>query len=188
MPNILARFRRDGKGLAAVEFAFVAPVMLTFFFGLIEVSQALLCRSNVTNLASTAADLVSQESSASSADLSNVYGALAAMLFPYPTAPAKITISSLVDNNTGTTATVAWSCTHGGTARAVNSVVTLPPTPAGQPYLIAKGGGGSVILAEVSYNYSSTVSSYFVGSVTMANSFYAKPRLVAKIPLSGACP
>ena len=172
-------FHRE-DGLAAVEFAFVLPVMLSFFMGLVEVSQGLACRANVTNLASTGADLIAQESSVQGSDMTNVFGALSAMLFPYSTSGAQITISSIVDNNTATTGKVAWSCTQGGTARAANSTVTIPQG------LITPGGGGSVILAEVRYSYSSPISTYFVGNVTMTNNFYAKPRLVAQIPLS-AC-
>ena len=174
---MLRRLLKREDGLAAVEFAFVLPVMLSFFMGLIEVSQALACRANVTNLASTGADLIAQESSVTGADMTNVFNALSAMLFPYSTTGAHITITSIVDNNTSTTGKVAWSCTQGGTARAVNSIVTIPTG------LITAGGGGSVILTEVSYSYSSAISTYFVGNVTMTNSFYAKPRLVSKISL-----
>ena len=175
------RFWKQTNGLAAVEFAFVLPIMLSFFLGLIEVSQALSCRASVTDLAATGSDLVAQESSVTTADMSNVFNALSAMLFPFDASKAKITISSIVDNNTTTTGKVAWSCTDGGTARSTNSVVTVP---AG---LIVPGGGGSIILSEVTYNYGSPISGYFVKNLTMTNTFYSKPRLVAQIPLA-ACP
>src|SRR5581483_12091941 len=130
-------FWKNEQGLAAVEMAFVMPIMLSFLMGLIEVSQAVACRENVTHLAATGADLVGQESTVTGADMQNVFNAMSAILFPYSTAPIKITISSIVDNNTTTSGKVAWSCTRGGTARAANSVVTLPSG------LITKGGGGS---------------------------------------------
>ena len=137
------RFWKQNGGLAAVEFAFVLPVMLSFFLGLVELAQGMACRADVTNLASTASDLIAQESSVTAGDMSNVFNALSAMLYPFPTTGAQITISSIVDNNTTTTGKVAWSCTQGGTARAANSVVTIPTG------LITSGGGGSVIMAEV---------------------------------------
>jgi len=192
MPRALTRFRKDKKGLAAVEFAFVAPVMLTFFFGLVEVSQALLCRSDVINLAAVGADLVAQESTVSNTDMANVFAALNATLFPYDTSKATIVIASLVDNNVAGQGKVAWCNGYTNNARAdavcatgpvnysVNQVITMPSV-AGGPYLITPGGGGSVIVASVIYNYSSAVSSYFVGNVTMTNTFYAKPRLSAQV-------
>jgi hypothetical protein len=36
--------------------------------------------------------------------------------------------------------------------------------------------GGSVILAEVTYPYSSPVSDYITGTVNMSQTFYARPR------------
>src|ERR1700689_4415332 len=167
MLRTLIHFRKDKEGLAAVEFAFVAPVMLTFFFGLVEVSQALLCRSDVINLASVGSDLVAQESTVSDTDMANVFSALNATLFPYDTSKATIVIASLVDNNVVGQGKVAWCngytnnartdavCATGPVNYSVNQVITMPST-AGGPYLITPGGGGSVIVATVIYNYSSS--------------------------------
>lgn len=56
------QFPNAKGGLAAVEFALLLPVMITLFFGVVEVSLALLCRADVSIMASTAADLIGQES------------------------------------------------------------------------------------------------------------------------------
>src|SRR5438874_1121978 len=57
---IAAVYRRaaDKGGAAAVEFAMLLPIMITLFFGVVETSLALLCRADVSVMASTAADLV----------------------------------------------------------------------------------------------------------------------------------
>src|SRR6185437_5562121 len=80
----------DRQGLAAVEFALILPIMLSMLLGLTELSQALACRAAVTNMASTGADLVAQETSASSTDLDNVFNALNAMLYGFFTSSASI--------------------------------------------------------------------------------------------------
>ncbi len=183
---MLKSFRRLGKeksGLAAVEFAFVLPVMVSFFLGLVELGQALGGRADVQNMASIGSDLIAQESQVTDSDLQNVYGALSAMLFPYPTSGIQITISSIVDSGTAGTGKVAWSCTSGGTQLATNSTWTLPNSS-----LITAGGGGSVILTQITYNYSMPESQLFVGNVAWSNVFYSKPREVAQIPPpSGGC-
>ena len=66
-------------------------------------------------MSATAADLIAEESSVSSTDLTNVYNALNAMLFPFATGPATITITSVIDGGTGNAPKVAWSCTQNGT-------------------------------------------------------------------------
>jgi Flp pilus assembly protein TadG len=180
--------RRDGA--IAVEFAFVAPVMIGMFFGVTELALALGAKGDVSNLASTGADLVSQESSVTTADMTNVFTALSAMLYPYSTANAQITISSVIDNTTTTSGKVAWSCTQGGSARAVNSTYTFPSTAQG---VITANSGGSVIMAEVTYSYSLPFNVslpgiiHLSGPYTMTNVFYSKPRRVPQIPLAG-CP
>jgi hypothetical protein len=87
-----------------------------------------------------------------------------------------ITITSIVDSGTAGTGKVAWSCTQGGTKRGTNTTITLPNSS-----LIVAGGGGSVVLAEISYSYASPISKYFVKDVTWSNTFYSKPRRVAQI-------
>lgn len=163
---------REKKGLAAIEFAFIAPVMISLFFGTVELCNALLCRQKVTNIASTAADLVAQDTQISTAQMSDVFSALNSIIYPYPTGPAKIVISSLVDNGHGA-GTVAWSDAQNTPARAVGSTVNVP---AG---LITTGG--SVILAEISYNYTSASTQFLKTPINMADSFYARPRKSATV-------
>ena len=76
MLKTLNTARRAQSGMAAVEFAMVLPAMLALVFGAIEVSNALICKANVTNTASTAADLVGQETQVTDADLNDVYASL----------------------------------------------------------------------------------------------------------------
>ena len=164
-------FRATG-GLAAVEFAFIAPVMITMVFGVIEVASALNCNANVSAVASTAADLVAQESQVTDADMANVFAALNSLLYPFPTAPARIIITSIVDNGNGT-AKVAWSNAQNTTARTVGAAMTVPTG------LITSGG--SVIFAEISYSYTSPSTSIINAPITMTNTFYARPRRAAQI-------
>lgn len=198
----LARLRRpaaDESGLAAVEFAMLLPFMITLFFGVVESSLALLCRADVSKMAGTAADLISQASSVSSSDLTNVYAASGTILYPYydpsVTGSAKPTIrlTSVIDDGSGAagkdhmTGKVAWTCTQSGSgtltpsSRAVNSTVTLP-----QPLMT---DGGSVIIAEIAYQYASPTTKVMAASINFTNNFYTKPRRVAQIPApTGGCP
>jgi Flp pilus assembly protein TadG len=188
--------RRDG--VIAVEFAFVAPILVGMFFGLTELALALGVHADVINLSSVGSDLVAQESSVTTADMTNVFSALSAMLYPYSTTPAQITISSVIDDNSGASAgaanptgTVKWSCTQGGTARTTNSTYSFPTAAQG---VITKGSGSSVIMAEVSYSYTLPVAVRIPGVINlsgpyaMTSTFYSKPRRVTVIPPPSSCP
>ena len=194
----LKNFITGRDGSIAVEFAFIAPVMVGLFFGLSELALALGAKGDVQNLASVGADLIAQESAASTSDMTNVFSALSAMLYPYSTSNAQITISSVIDDKSGgttgnanTTGKVAWSCTQGGTARSANSTYTFPSTAQG---VITSNSGGSVIMAEVTYSYSLpfTVKIANVinlsGPYALTNTFYSKPRKVSQITGPSSCP
>ncbi len=162
------RFWRDVRGLAAVEFALIVPLMLTLYFGTLETSDALTASRRVTNVAQTAADLVAQVPSVSTSDLTDIFSVSSAILTPYNTSAVKIVISSVVANASNVT-TVAWSSAYGGaTARTVNSSVTLPTG------LTTANTG--IIMAEVTYTYTSPISTFITGPITMSETAYLRPR------------
>jgi Flp pilus assembly protein TadG len=171
------------SGLAAVEFALLLPVMLVLFFGIVEVSLALAARADVTNVASTGADLIAQESSVASSDMSNVWSAMNAILYPYNTSVAKMTMTSIAYDTTSKSLTagkVAWSCTKNGTARTAGATVTLPSG--------LMTANGSVIMSEITYSYSSPTTQIITAPLSMTNTFYTKPRRVAAITGPSSCP
>jgi Flp pilus assembly protein TadG len=189
------RFVRANDGAAAIEFALILPVMIVLFFGVVESSLALLCRADVSIMASTAADLISQESSTSTADLTNVYTAAGTILYPYyaggSTGKPTIRLTSVAyDSTSGTPTTagkIAWTCTQAGSGtlspvtRANNDVVTFT-----QPLMTTNG---SVIMAEVAYSYASPTTQVVTGAINMTNNFYTKPRRVLQIATpTGGCP
>ena len=56
----LRRWRNDRRGLSAIEFALLFPLMLTIYFGAVEISNLLTIDRKVANVAGTTADLVAQ--------------------------------------------------------------------------------------------------------------------------------
>jgi Flp pilus assembly protein TadG len=183
-------------GAAAVEFAMLLPILITLFFGVVETSLALICRADVSIMASTTADLISQSDVLASADLSNVYNASGTILYPYydpslgTTGKPTIRITSVIWDTVGQSATVgkvAWTCTQSGNgtltpaSRTVNSSVTLP-----QALLTS---GSSVIISEIAYNYASATTKVIAGPINFTNNWYTKPRRVNQIPSpTGGCP
>jgi len=191
----LRRFAKARDGLAAVEFALIAPVMGTMLLGTIELCNALECHQKVTMVASSASDLVAQSSKVSQSDLNDIFNAAAAIVNPFPTTNMTIIISSVQSDGTGN-GTVAWSQAEtwtNGTAKSaqgrnLNSTVTL-----GQPimstwdstnkvFVACKPNACSVILTEVTYYYTSPLGKILMGPTKMSDTFYERPRKVAIIP------
>lgn len=179
--NMLRRFRRDESGLSALEFAIIAPVMLTSLLGAVEVSNGMLADRKVTLVTSTIADLAAQDKNIINAEMEDIWGAGAAVMYPMPASTLRMRISSIVaDPSTGVTR-VDWSSSR-----------DMPPLAAGAAVTVPAGmvpPGGSVIFAEVEYTYVSSISSLYAdfladSGVTVRDKFYLRPRRTVKITRS----
>jgi Flp pilus assembly protein TadG len=169
------RFAADRRGASAVEFALLLPLMLTMYFGSLEVTDAISADRQVTLVASTVAEIASQYPSVASADTNNILSAASSVLTPFPLANATVTLSSvLIDVNSN--ATVDWSCTVNGTARANNAVVTTL-IPSG--LLIANT---SVLWGEVTYNYKPMLGYTITGTLKMYDQIFLRPRQSSSVP------
>jgi Flp pilus assembly protein TadG len=164
----LRHFHRDKRGVSAVEFAMLLPLMITLYIGGVEVSSAIAVDRKVTLVARTLGDLVSQSTAVNAADMTNILNAATTVVQPYSDSLIKITVSR-VDIDATSAAKVIWSKTKNGTARAVNSAVTLP--------VALNTANTSLIWAESEYAYTPTIGYVITGTMTLKDQIYMRPRL-----------
>jgi Flp pilus assembly protein TadG len=169
---LLRRFRRDGGGVSAVEFALVLPLLLSLYIGSMEVSQGIAADRKVTLMARTVADLASQVSTITNADMNNLLNASAAVMQPYSASALKITVSSVVVDAQGR-ATIAWSDTRNGTARTPGAAVSLPAA------LLVPNT--SLVWGEAEYTYTPAVGYVVTGPLALKDQIYMRPRLSATV-------
>src|SRR5207244_8507887 len=175
----------DRSGLAAVEFAFVFPMMVVMYFGVVELSSAIAVDRKATQVARTLSDLTSQSVSVADADLINFGQAAKAIMTPYPPSPLIFSITEVYVDKTTAVARVQWSKaltidTSGNVAIAataphnVGDVVVLPPG-----LVVAKAKGTYVIWSEVSYKYTPTIGYVLAKTgITFRDAALTRPRLV----------
>ncbi len=171
-------FANASSGLAATEFALIAPVMIVMYFGLVEFTLAQDAKTKSSTVASTAADLIAQEKEVCDAEVTDTFAALNAIMFPFAINNMQVRVSSVVQNPDGTYK-VAWSDAQHMPARAVNSPVTVP---AG---LVSTGG--SVIMSETNYTYVSPAQYLIPTSLSLTDTYYLHPRKAAQITRTAAC-
>jgi Flp pilus assembly protein TadG len=164
----LSRLGRDRRGAAALEFALLLPILLLLYFGVAEVTQAVLTERRASHAASTIGDLVAQSSTITQAQVGDVFTIGKAIVYPYPTGPLKMRITSIVADAQGVT-TVAWSQGDGIAALAKGSPVAVPAN------VIA--ANQSVIKAEVKYTYTPAVGYVLKSSMPFNSTYYLRPRL-----------
>ncbi|TIP80241.1 MAG: pilus assembly protein [Mesorhizobium sp.] len=126
------RFCRDRRGVAAVEFAFIVPVLLVMYFMTMEASQAIETSKKVSRIGSMVADLVTQQQTITAADLDGIMQIGNSTLQPYNRSTPEIIITAIeVTNEPTPRVVVAWSRKMVGGAfsadAAKNSITTVAP-------------------------------------------------------------
>jgi Flp pilus assembly protein TadG len=164
------RFRKDTRGVSAVEFALLSPLMIGLYLGGAELSQGISIDRKVTLTAAAIANLSAQVTTISSSDMTDIMKASSAIMAPYPTGTLKITVSCLNIDNTSAVK-VKWSATQGGTARTAGSSITIPTSLA--------VANTQLLYSEVSYNYTPSVGYVITGSLTLSDTMYMSPRISA---------
>ena len=90
----LRNFAGDQRGVSAVEFAMVLPLMIALYFGTVEMSQGIGAQRKVSLTTRTIADLVSQTSNMSNTDMTNSLKAAVAVMAPFSESNLKVTAVS----------------------------------------------------------------------------------------------
>jgi len=162
--------RRDTRGLAAVEFAMILPLMAGLFFGTIEVTRGVAINRKMTIVARTLSDLTSQSSNVDDTQLANFLAAATAIMTPYPTTPVEATISQVKIDKTSGAATVRWS--KGAHPHTVGDSVTVPDGLKPDP-----GATSDVYLiwSEVRYLYQ-PLTEYTMTAINLSDETYTRPR------------
>ncbi|MBX9616891.1 MAG: pilus assembly protein [Caulobacteraceae bacterium] len=171
--RILSRFRRDTRGVAAVEFALIAPVLVALYIGLAEFCQAYMADQRTGHLTSQIADIVARSDVVTRDELADVFAIGDILMTPFPTAPLAVRITSITRGTDGV-ARVDWSRGDGMVART--GTVTVPVG------LITNGQ--SLIMSEATYDYTSPVNDLLPGTTRFSHTFYLRPRQVDRIGCS----
>ena len=168
--GLFSRFGRDERGVSAVEFAMLAPVLIGFYFGMAEFCQGFMAQKRMGHVTSMVADLVAQEESVSTTKLDDIFDIGGLIMKPFPTTQLKQRVSSVT--RTGGVARVDWSRGDGMAARVVNSTIALPAN------LIVDGQ--SLVVSESTYDYDSPVDYFMPGVTRFSQTYYLRPRTVDK--------
>ena len=73
--GVARKLNGDNRGVAAIEFALIAPIMISFYFGLSEIAMAISADRDVTHGASVAGDLATQATELDRLDVEDIMNA-----------------------------------------------------------------------------------------------------------------
>ncbi|OJU09703.1 MAG: hypothetical protein BGN86_02345 [Caulobacterales bacterium 68-7] len=170
--SVRKRFWRDQRGVSAIEFAFIAPIMIAFYFGVGELTQTMMADRRASHVASAVGDLVTQSSQLTNAEISDIFAIAKTIMSPFPADSLGVRVISVSVDSKGA-ATVDWCEASSMTDLADGSSYTLPSglVPNGQ----------SIVVAESKYVYTSPFAKIFPNGITFNDKLYLKPRRSTKV-------
>ena len=188
----------DGRGVAAIEFAMLLPIMLMLFFGTVIFSSGIAADRKVTLMAQTFSNLVSQNYAVTGVQLQNFFNADAAIMTPYDSTMTSAIISELYIDPTTLIPKVEWSLVYNGTGVPVASQLTAHsagnPLPAGTTTGLAVPGT-YLIYSKINYlfkpaaDYGGLMS---MAGVNLSDVAFTRPRywncVILPTPTTGALP
>ncbi|MGE0408262.1 MAG: TadE/TadG family type IV pilus assembly protein [Amphiplicatus sp.] len=175
MNRSIHRFAADRAGLAAIEFALIAPIVIFLFFAVVEGSNALTVSRRVSLAVNTLADLASQETQLSAAQASDLFEGVEQIIAQGPIV-ADIRLVSLVIDPDTDDVVVHWSRDNaGGAPYAPGSVYAdLPDASLLDP-------STSLIVGEIDYAYVSPLTKVLIPSVNFDKIATRWPRRSARV-------
>jgi hypothetical protein len=166
----------DRRGVAAAEFALIAPALIFLIMGVFEMSFRFRASEEATRYVHQIADIVSRETELTEADLQELYEASIFMMKPLETTEnLDIDISSVGFIGDDAEPDILWR-------RVAGTEVSFS--------LEETEGMGiedeSVIRVGVRYNYQSVLTELFGGGfMAIEKSAYARPRIDRMVALDG---
>jgi len=115
----------DRRGIAAVEFALVVPVVIVVYLAGFEVMEAATVYRKLTDTTVQIANVTAQYTTMGATDVANVMGASSQIMTPYSTSNLTIVLSEVTTDNTGA-GKVTWSQTYPQGGTALSGTVTMP--------------------------------------------------------------
>ncbi len=174
LKKLTRRYKSDHQGVAAIEFVFVAPVMIFMYFGLAEISSAIIADRQISHAANVAGDLATQVATINATQMSEIMTATT-LVMGIPSnkiLDVKLEIASFSRDSD-------------------DNIIPLGKATLGNPFtaaynandlddLILSGSSG-VVVARVEYDYEPLKLRYFDSNFTLSETFLLKPRTAANV-------
>lgn len=172
---LLKRFRKDERGVAAMEFALLFPVMLLLYYGVAELTVGMMANGRAAHVASVVGDLVTQMPAVNKDDMKDIFLVGNSIMQPFPTTTLKMTVTSIRADNNGVPKLI-WSCDQANVCSQFSGTGTAPGFPSG---LLA--ANEAMIQTEVQYTYSSPIHQTMPTPLTFKTKYYIKPRRSSEV-------
>ena len=164
------KLQRNDSGMAAIEMAFIFPVMVTMLVGLVDVTDGLSANRKVTITANTLGDLISQEpGTTTKANINGIFDAAQQTMVPYDGSSVGLEVFDF-RKKPGKSPKLEWQHRKGTNCGSV------PPVTADMTKLMAQGN--DLIISRTCYNFHYILGGLFSGNTSfkMTDEMTLRPR------------
>lgn len=181
--TLLSRFRREEGGVAAIEFAFIAPLLVVFLLGTTTATQSLWAHGKVSQTGSVIGDLISQESELNDTGFESLLNAGPVLMEPFPINDLKVIVTAAIACHQDPTDTkgstpsmfVVWS--RGWSEGGLVSGDSGPgDSLSNAPTQLSVEDGDYLIRTTTTYTYEPTITQEAGYELDMEEIAYHQPR------------
>ncbi|MDB2437779.1 pilus assembly protein [Hellea sp.] len=174
-----AAFLKNKDGIAAIEFAFIAPVMLFMYFGMAEVATAISVDRQVSHSANVAGDLTTQSETVSADEMTEIMTAtMLVMGIPKSAYPrVKVEISSYARDSNDDIVEKGRATLNGDFPTTFNASSL-------DTRILSSTSG--IVVARVLYDYEPLKLRYMPTNFDLQETFMLKPRKSANVDIEDA--
>ena len=169
------RLCQNGDGAVAVEFAFIAPILILLYLGTYVLGDAIDVRRKVLSTSEVVGDLVTRSTFMNQTGIDNIFDISQAMMIPSSADSLTMVVSTVAVDAKGK-ATVQWSRARHGSPRTAGSVYRMPTS-------FAALTSTYFIVTEVKYAYQPAFAVIpALGKIDMTAASHYRPRRSLTIP------
>jgi Flp pilus assembly protein TadG len=179
----IQRFAQERSGASALEFAFLAPILVAIYISSFEITTGYSVSQKTLKAAGSIADIVTRQDGVDKAFLSEMIDTAESTIAPSPALGLKLKITGVTIDSSGN-AKVLWSWDEsGGTPYTKGSTVSVPAD--------MKKPSSFLVRSELSVQH--TMLLFFGGAATLEHSsrtitinreFFYRQRLGSDVPCS----
>jgi len=174
LSRVFKKYKSNHDGIAAIEFVFIAPIMIGMYFGLAEISTAIEADRKISHATNVAGDLATQVATISANNMSEIMTATT-MVMGVPSnklSEIKMEIISFSRDASGAVVPLGKASLNGNFPGAFN-------TASLDDLILSENSG--VVVARVSYNYEPLKLRFFDTNFALKETFLLKPRKSANV-------
>lgn len=184
---LLKRFKDEVEGVAAIEFAFIAPLMLVMYVGTMEISNAVSANRKLSRVSSTVGDLLTQSECYTQSTLDDIVKVAEDIMYPYDNTLSIQLNGVLTESGVSE---VQWSRAWG----------LMTPLADGTEYVVPdkiKIDGNFLVAAKITMSYTPAIGWITTdkkstikktsSALDMSEEMFLRPRIGDKVEIKASC-